>query len=125
MQKVETMTDYADAKSTNEHEGLAHVMPVPILLAVFAALIVLTFATVAATWIDLGAWNLWLAMGIATVKAGLVAAYFMHLRYDNPFYTLLFAAALTFLALFIALTLMDTLEYRSDLDFQEKVLQQQ
>ena len=116
------MTDTAYARSEDEHEGLAHVMPVPILLGVFLVLIVLTFATVAATWVDLGQWNLWLAMGIAAVEATLVAAYFMHLRYDNPFNALLFGAALLFLALFISLTMLDTLEYRPDIDFREKVL---
>ena len=56
-----------------------------------------TVATVAATWVDLGGWNLWIALGIATVKASLVALYFMHLRYDNPFYALIFVTALVFL----------------------------
>ena len=111
------------ADTTDAHEGMSHVMPVPILLGVFFALIVLTFATVAATWIDLGPWNLGLAMGIAMVKATLVAAYFMHLRYDNPFNALLFGAALLFLALFISLTMLDTLEYRPDIDFQETLPQ--
>jgi len=93
-----------------------HVVPLPILLAVFAALIVLTWITVAATRIDLGSWNLVIAMAIATVKATLVALYFMHLRYDKPFYSLLFVTAVLFVGIFISLTLMDTLEYQPDTD---------
>ena len=92
-------------------EGIAHVVSVPTLLGVFALLIGLTALTVAATWVNLGGWNLWIALGIATAKASLVALYFMHLRYDNRFYALVFVAALVFLALFLSLTLMDTLQY--------------
>ncbi|MGO8689582.1 MAG: cytochrome C oxidase subunit IV family protein [Thermoguttaceae bacterium] len=92
-------------------EGIAHVVPPSVLLTVFAVLMVLTLATVAATWVNLGSWNLWIALGIATVKASLVALYFMHLRYDNPFYALIFVTALVFLGLFLVLTLMDTLQY--------------
>jgi len=87
-----------------------------VLLAVFAALLVLTAATVAATWVDLGAWNLAIALGIATAKAALVALYFMHLRYDNPFYALVFVAALVFLALFLVLTLLDAVAYQPDIE---------
>ena len=103
-------------KSNGEREGLAHVVPLPVLLAVFACLIALTVATVSATWIDLGGWNLWIAMGIASVKAALVALYFMHLRYDHPFNALIFVAALVFLTLFVSLALLDTLEYRPDVE---------
>jgi cytochrome c oxidase subunit 4 len=97
-------------------ETIAHVVPVRVLLSVFAVLLALTVLTVAATWVDLGHWNLWIALGIATVKASLVALYFMHLRYDNPFYALIFVTALVFLAVFLSLTLMDTLQYAPTID---------
>jgi len=93
-----------------------HVVPLAVLVAVFAALIALTYLTVAATHYDLGDWNLAIAMGIASVKALLVALYFMHLRYDHPLFALIFAAGLVFVFLFISLTLLDTLEYQSDTD---------
>jgi cytochrome c oxidase subunit 4 len=92
--------------------GIAHVVPASVLLTVFVVLMVLTAATLAAaTWVHLGPWNLWIALGIATVKASLVALYFMHLRYDNPFYALIFVTALVFLGMFLILTLLDTLQY--------------
>ncbi len=99
----------------NDQPFHAHVVPVIVLLAVFGALLGLTFLSLAATWIDLGTWNLWLAMGIATVKAALVALYFMHLRYDHSFYALVLAAALLFVLLFVCLTLLDTVEYYPDI----------
>lgn len=96
-------------------ESYVHVVPLWVLCAVFAALLVFTALTVAATWFDLGGWNLILAMAIATVKAALVVLYFMHLRYDNPFNALVFIAALVFVALFISLTLLDTMQYQPDI----------
>ncbi|MFZ5830366.1 MAG: cytochrome C oxidase subunit IV family protein [Planctomycetota bacterium] len=108
----------------NDWVGYAHVMPVYVLVGVFVILIVLTWLTVAATWFDLGVWNLWIAMAIATVKAGLVAAYFMHLRYDNKFNALLMATALVFVFLFISVTMMDALGYQHDIkQFREKAEQ--
>lgn len=96
-------------------------MPAYLLLAVFLALLLLTFVTVAATWIDFGEFNLWLAMGIATLKAALVALYFMHLRYDKPLNAILFVGALVFVALFLGLTLMDTLEYQPEIESRQEV----
>jgi len=110
----------ADASGQATHAAAqdvgGHIVPLAVLLAVFAALLVLTAATVAATWVDLGAWNLAIALGIATAKAALVALYFMHLRYDNPFYALVFVAALVFLALFLVLTLLDAVAYQPDIE---------
>ena len=48
-----------------------------------------------------------MSLGIASVKATLVAAYFMHLRYDKSFHGLVFISSLLFAALFLALTLID------------------
>lgn len=96
-------------------KGYVHILPLPLLFAVFAALIALTVLTVVVTWFDLGSWNLILAMAIATVKASLVALFFMHLRYDHPFNALIFVTALVFMALFISLTLQDTMQYQPDI----------
>lgn len=113
------MTDPADTESTPEPDGppQVHVVPAPVLVGVFAALILLTAVTVLAAEprFDFGGWNLVIAMVIATVKASLVALYFMHLRYDHPLYGLIFVAALVFLALFVSLTMVDTLQYRHDI----------
>jgi cytochrome c oxidase subunit 4 len=104
-----------------KHAGYVHVVPLPVLFAVFATLIVFTVLTVAATWYNLGAWNLIIAMAIATFKASLVVLYFMHLRYDYPFHALIFITALVFVALFISLTLFDTLQYQPDIRLWQQV----
>jgi cytochrome c oxidase subunit 4 len=93
----------------------SHAVPLRILLAVWATLAVLTVVTVAVTWIDLGSLNLWLAMAIATVKASLVALYFMHLWWDKPFNAIVFVGSLVFVMLFVGLVLMDTMGYQPEL----------
>ena len=93
-----------------------HVVTIRVLLLVIVSLLVLTWITVSATKFDLGgAGNVAVAIGIATIKATLVALYFMHLRYEGPFFGLILACALLMVALFIILVLMDTQEYRPDL----------
>jgi cytochrome c oxidase subunit IV len=99
------------------HEGATgHVSPLWQLAAVWAALAGLTVLTVAATHIDLGgSGNLWLAMIIATVKAALVALYFMHMRYERGIIALIFLGTLVFVMFMVSLTLIDTAAYRPDI----------
>lgn len=107
-----TDTSVIDAST----EPMAHVVPLPVLLGVFAVLVALTFLTVAATWHDFGGGALVIALSIATIKASLVALYFMHLRYDNPLYAVVLVLALMFLGLLLSLTLLDTLQYQPDVE---------
>jgi cytochrome c oxidase subunit IV len=106
------------------HEaGISHVTPMRLLLGVWGALMVLTVITVGVTVVDLGGQtNLIVAMAIATIKAGLVVTYFMHLRWDRPFHTLIFLGSLLFVSLFISMTLLDKSEYEGDI--QEMYLKQ-
>ena len=101
------MAETTHPSPTHSDEHLAHVMSPRMLVSVFAALVGLTLLTVAAAQISFGAWEVWVSLGIASVKATLVAAYFMHLRYDKSFNGLVFISSLLFVALFLALTLMD------------------
>jgi cytochrome c oxidase subunit 4 len=91
------------------HSGLAHVVPLWLLAAVFAALLALTGLTVAAARVDLGGnLNLYLALGIAALKASLVVLFFMHLLWDRPFHRMIFLGCLLFVSLFIGLVLTDS-----------------
>lgn len=103
------MTDHAHA---HDHDSIAHPLPMTILTGVFLALMVLTVLTVAVTYVDLGPLNIWVALGIAVVKAGLVALYFMHLRYDAPFNGLILLCSFLFLAIFIGAAIGDSGEYQ-------------
>lgn len=90
----------------------AHVVPLWFLSTIFVALLFLTWVTVAAINVDLGAANIWIAVGIAAVKAILVAMYFMHLRWDDPFNSVILIGSIVFLALMLGFLLMDSLEYK-------------
>jgi len=86
-----------------------HVLPLRLYLTVGFALFVLTVVTVGVSFIHFGGFNLVVAMLIASIKGSLVALYFMHLKYDNKFYLSIFLISLLFLAVFIILTMFDTL----------------
>jgi cytochrome c oxidase subunit 4 len=108
------MTETKPAAAEPQH-ALAHVMPLRVLAAVWIGLLALTVVTVAATKLDLGGMSLWIALGIATTKATLVALFFMHLRYDRPFNAIVFVTAFLFFLLFVGLALMDTKAYEPEL----------
>jgi len=87
----------------------AHVVPVRVYLAVFAALMVLTAVTTAAAFHDLGPLNNVVALGVATLKATLVVLFFMHARYGTRLTPLVITAGLFWLLILIALSLTDYL----------------
>ncbi len=97
----------------NENNGeiSVHVASIKMLVGVWVALMVGTWLTVAVTYVDLGPFNIWIGIGIASVKAVLVALFFMHLRWDKGFNAFAFLAAFGFLAVFIGIALMDTMAY--------------
>ncbi len=85
----------------------------PMLIFTLLALLVLTWATVSATWFDFGRTiNLWIAMIVATIKAVLVCLYFMHLRYEKPIVHVILAGTFFFIALFIGAAMFDTAHYQ-------------
>ncbi len=102
------------------HHGVGHVVPIKILVLNGLALLVLTWLTVEAAYIDFhtGGWgdlDIWVAMGIATVKATLVVLFFMHLWWDRPFNTFVLVGSIAFVALFIILAATDALTYAPNL----------
>ena len=76
---------------------------------VFMALMVGTVITVLAARIDMGSWNLPIAMVIAVTKAMLVILFFMHLKDHPKLIKVTFAAAFFFFMILIAHTLSDYL----------------
>jgi len=86
-----------------------HVVSPKIYIAIFASLMVLTGATVAAAYLDLGPFNLAVALAIATVKATLVVLYFMHVRYNTKLIWLALGLALSWLGVLVIVTLSDYL----------------
>lgn len=86
-----------------------HVVPVRIYLAVFAALLVFTAVTVAAAFVDLGALNNVVMLGIALVKATLVVLFFMHVRYSTRLIPVVVFGGVFFLLVMFGITMSDYL----------------
>jgi len=107
--------------SENKHSQASHhITPLRTYLVIGASLLILTAITVGLSFIHFGAFNLVIAMLIASVKATLVAMFFMHLYYDNKLFTAIFSIALIFVSVFIILTMFDTLQRDSLYDIKGK-----
>lgn len=105
------------ASTTHDHHDddhrITHTASIKVLLSTGGSLLFLTIVTVLATKVDFGAnINLGVAMFIAVVKATLVVLFFMHLRYDKIFHTVVFVSAILAAALFVGFTLMDSNQYQ-------------
>jgi cytochrome c oxidase subunit 4 len=101
------------AHHDDDHHGISHVASLKVLLGTGGTLLVLTLVTVLATKVDFGAnINLALAMLIAVTKATLVILFFMHLKYDRLFHTVVFVGAILAASLFVGFTLMDSNQYQ-------------
>jgi len=90
-----------------EHDYVGHIIPARIYIAIWGALIVLTATTVFAASIDLGVFNIVLALVIATVKGTLVVLFFMHLRYSTKLTMVTVIASIFWLFILFALTMTD------------------
>jgi cytochrome c oxidase subunit 4 len=92
-----------------------------VYLKTLIALLILTGITVGASYIHFGsgAANVVVALTIATIKATLVALFFMHLLHDKAVNGLIAAAGFIFLGLFLMFTLID---FDSRQDYQPRNL---
>jgi cytochrome c oxidase subunit IV len=117
--------DHASGHDHAHEHGFSHPMPIWMLLAVFFALLILTGLTVYQSTFDLGSMEVWLSLTIATVKAGLVIAFFMHLVWDKPLNAIIILGSLIFVALFLGFTLMDAEGYRERLIMTSTIEQSQ
>jgi len=75
---------------------------------IFAALLVLTAVTVLVSYVNLGLMNVVVALLIASVKASLVALFFMHLKGESRLVWGFALFPILFLALILLGTLVDT-----------------
>jgi len=99
----------------NPHEDHHHVSPMWVFSTVFGALLFLTILTYLVSYADLGPASLPVAMIVATVKGSLVVGFFMHLKYEDRFYSFLFVVTLLFVSIFFTFVLFD-METTGDLN---------
>jgi cytochrome c oxidase subunit 4 len=74
---------------------------------VFLGLIFLTVATTAVAFVNLHAYNVVVALGIATCKMLLVSLFFMHVKHSSSLTKLVLVGGLLWLAILLAFTLAD------------------
>ncbi len=80
---------HTSSHAAHDH-GPGHILPMKIYVGILGALLFFTIITVLAAYQDFTAitgvpgMNMIIAMLIASIKALLVALFFMHLKYENP-----------------------------------------
>jgi cytochrome c oxidase subunit IV len=99
----------------SEHEHTEHIVPPGIYLTIILTLLILTGVTVWAAYVNLGPFNIVLALAIATMKATLVVLFFMHAKYVPKRTQLVIIAGIFWLALLLFMTLSD---YFSRVDYR-------
>jgi cytochrome c oxidase subunit IV len=93
---------HAAHAQAHDHEHHVHGGP-KLYMAILGALLFLTVVTVGASYINFGSGmvNVIVAMLIASIKASLVALFFMHLRWEGRMNAIIFCSTLFFLGLFL------------------------
>ena len=90
-----------------EHDYVGHVIPARMYVVIWAILMVLTATTVFAATLELGVFNIVLALLIATLKGSLVVLFFMHLRYSDKLTMVTVVASIFWLFILFSLTMTD------------------
>ena len=84
-----------------------HILPFKLYVKIFLFLLALTIITVWVAQFDFGSLNTLIAMLVATLKATLVALYFMHLKYDDKMNTVCLLTGVFFLIVMFAFIAID------------------
>lgn len=89
----------------NEEEH--HIVSYAANLKVWIALLILTWITITAAYLNFGSMAVAVALIIANVKVVIVLAYYMHLKFDSKILTLFFIITMAVFTSFIVLTFFD------------------
>ena len=99
-----------------EHsEHSEHIVSPGLYLGIILTLMALTIITVLAATLDLGKFNIVVALAIATAKATLVVLFFMHAKYTPRRTQLVIIAGIFWLIILLFMTLSD---YESRVDYR-------
>jgi cytochrome c oxidase subunit 4 len=98
-----------------EHEHTEHIVKPGTYLGIIATLMALTIITVMAARIDLGKFNIVVALVIATTKATLVVLFFMHAKFSPRRTQLVIIAGIFWLIILLFMTMSD---YVSRIDYR-------
>jgi cytochrome c oxidase subunit 4 len=100
------MSAHEHTHDEHDHEHGGH-GSLQMYAGVLGALLVLTVITVGASYFDFGSANLVIAIFIATIKASLVALFFMHLKDDKPVNGMILVSCFMFLGLLLTFCMLD------------------
>ncbi len=94
--------------SEHSHSEERHITSYTTYFIVWVILMILTAVTVYVSYLDFGTFNIVIAMVVASVKAGVVALFFMHLKFEDSITWLFALFPLGLLFLLIGMTAVDT-----------------
>lgn len=94
------MANYQHDDNKQDH-GSHQLIPISVYMKTLVMLLILTVITVAVSYVDFGKANIFVSLGIATVKASLVMMFFMGLYYDSLLNRVYILASFAALALFL------------------------
>jgi len=104
-----------DRDQISEAEHHEHIVQPGTYLAIILCLLFLTAATVGAAYVNLGRFNIVVALAIAVLKATLVVLFFMHAKFSPKRTKLVILAGIFWLAILLFMTLSD---YVSRVDYR-------
>ena len=84
-----------------------HISSYKTLGLVLASLLFFTAVTVGVSYMDLGFFNVPIALLIASTKATIVLLFFMHLKYEGKAIVISFTSTVIFLCIMISFTFWD------------------
>ena len=96
-------------RDQHSDESVGHIAPASMYVLIWALLMALTITTVFAATIELGVFNIVVALVIATIKGTLVVLFFMHLRYSTKLTMVTVVASIFWLLILFSLTMTDYL----------------
>lgn len=98
------MSDHENTHTEHTHD---HEHGTGIYVKTLLALLFLTVITVGASYVDFGSGNIVIALLIATIKASIVALFFMHLKDEKPVNGIIALAGFLFLGIFLMFCFID------------------
>jgi cytochrome c oxidase subunit 4 len=97
------MSEHHESHENHSH----HIVPVSTYLIVFAILMVLLIITVAVAFVNLGNFNLPVALTIAVIKAVLIVMFFMEVKYNSRLVWVFAGSSFIFLVIMLLMTMND------------------
>ena len=108
-----TAIDHPDAESVHAehtaHDG-AHTKPNSFYIKVAVSLAIVTGVEVALYYLNIGKWFMPILLVLMVIKFVTVVSLFMHLKFDNKIFSMLFYSGL-FLAVFVYLAALMTFRF--------------